>query len=63
MERKKKLASAIAGAITAHIRLEEEAGAKKLARLGVGIKSLWGVSARQDTMQLKRLYQMRLQKK
>lgn len=63
MERKKKLASAIAGAITGYLQLEEEAGARKLARLGGGINSLWGVSARQDTMQLKRLYQMRLQKK
>jgi hypothetical protein len=63
MKRKEKLASAMAGAITAYIRLEEEASAQKLARVRGGINSLWGVSARQDTMQLKRLYQMRFPKK
>ena len=60
MENKKKLASAIAGAITAYIRKEEEARAKMLAGTRAGIASLWGVSARQDTMQMSKLYQLKL---
>lgn len=63
MEKKGKLASAIAGAITAYIRTEEEVRAKKLAGTRAGIANLWGVSARQDTMQLSKLYQLGLLKK
>lgn len=63
MENKGKLASAIAGAIMAYIRTEEEGSAKILAGSRAGIASLWGVSARQDTMQLRRLYQLRLTNK
>ncbi|MBW1839066.1 MAG: hypothetical protein JRI49_03945 [Deltaproteobacteria bacterium] len=60
MKKRSKLTSAIAGAIMAHIRTEEEARAKMLAGTRAGIASLWGVSARQDTMQLSKLYQLRL---
>ena len=63
MEKKGKLASAIAGAITAYIKAEEAARAKMLAGSRAGISSLWGVSARQDTMQLSKLYQLRLTNK
>ena len=63
MERKGKLASAIAGAIVAYIRMEEEARAKMQASTRMGIGNLWGVSARQDTMQLSRLYQLRITKR
>lgn len=63
MEKRGKLASAIAGAIAAYIKLEEEARAKTLTRSRVGITNLWGVSARQDTMQLRGLYQLRFPKK
>jgi len=63
MEKKGRLASAIAGAIMAYIRTEEEARAKMLAGTRAGIASLWGVSARQDTMQLSKLYQLRLTRK
>jgi len=63
MEKKGKLASAIAGAIKAYIRMEEEAMAKRIAGARMGIATLWGVSARQDTMQLSRLYQLRLTRK
>ena len=60
MEKRRKLTSAIAGAIMAYIKAEEEARAKMLARSRVGIGSLWGVSARQDTMQLSKLYHLRI---
>ena len=63
MEKKSKLASAIAGAIVAYIRMEEEARAKMLAGARVGMVNPWGASARQDTMQLRRLYQLGLTKK
>jgi len=63
MEKRGKLASAIAGAIMAYVRMEEEARAKRQASTRVGIGSLWGVSARQDTMQLSKLYQLRLTKR
>ena len=63
MERKRKLASAIAGAIATYIRLEEEARAEALVRSGGGIPSLWGISARQNAMQLRNLYQLRFPKK
>lgn len=63
MDRKRKLASAIAGAILAYMKLEEEAKAKRLAHSKMGVSSLWGISARRDTMQLKQLYQMRFLKK
>ena len=63
MEKKGKLATAIAGAIAAYIKLEEEAKAKILARSRVGITNIWGVSARQNTMQLRGLYQLRFPKK
>ena len=60
MKRKSKLTSAIAGAVMAHIRMEEEARAKMLAGTRAGIASLWGLSARQATMPLSKLYQLRL---
>ena len=63
MEKKGKLATAIAGAIAAYIKLEEEAKAKILARSRVGITNIWGASARQNTMQLRGLYQLRFPKK
>ena len=63
MEKKGKLASAIAGAIMAYIRMEEEARAKMQASTRMSIASLWSVSARQDTMQLRRFYQLRFFKR
>ena len=62
MEKKKKLMSAIAGAVMSYIKLEEEARAKMVLQPGIGL-NLWGISARQDTMQLRRLYQLRLPKR
>jgi hypothetical protein len=63
MEKKGKLASAIAGAIMTYVRMEEEARAKMQASTRMGSVNLWSASARQDTMQLSRLYQLRLTKK
>jgi hypothetical protein len=63
MEKKGKRASAVAGAIMHYIKTEEEARAKMLAGTRAGIAGLWGVSARQDAMQLRKLYQLRLIKK
>lgn len=63
MKKKGKLASVIAGAIAAYIKLEEEARAGVLARSRGGIPSLWGTSARQNAMQLRNLYQLRFPKK
>ena len=57
---KKKLASAITGAITAYIRMEEEARTKESEKSPGKTINLWGVSARQDTMQLQRLCQLRV---
>ena len=62
MEKKGKLASAIAGAIMAYVRMEEEARAKMQTSTRMGMGNLWGASARQDTMQLSRLYQLRITK-
>ena len=59
MNRKEKLASVLTGAITAYLQQEEESHAKALERSSrTGTKSPWGLSARQDTMQLRRLYQL-----
>ena len=63
MEKRKKLASVIAGAIAAYIRLEEEVRAEVLVRSRGDIKSPWGISARQNAMQLRNLYQLRFPKK
>jgi hypothetical protein len=63
MEKKGKLASAIAGAIMAYVRMEEETRAKMQASTRMGSVNLWRAGARQDTMQLSRLYQLRLTKK
>ena len=58
-----KLMAAISVAVTTFIKLEEEARASVLTTTPRGISNLWGVSARQDTMQLRRLYQLRLSKR
>jgi len=63
MEKKEKLMSAIAGAVMAYIKAEEETRSKMMVKAKIGLASLWGISARQDTMQLRRLYQLRLSKK
>jgi len=63
MKKKGKLASVIAGAIAAYIKLEEEERAEALVRSRGGIPSLWGISARQNAMQLRNLYQLRFPKK
>ena len=61
--KKSKLMAAISVAVTTFLKIEEEASAKLLARKPNGMANLWGVSARQDTMQLRRFYQLRLIKK
>jgi len=63
MGEKEKRASAISAAIMAYIKIEEETRSKMMAQPRVCLASLWGISARQDTMQLRRLYQLRLPKK
>ena len=63
MKKKGKLASVIAGAVAAYIKLEEEARAEVLVRSRGGIPNLWGASARQNAMQLRNLYQLRFPKK
>jgi hypothetical protein len=61
LNKKEKLASALTGAIAAYIKQEEEGRAKALEHFSrTGLKSPWGLSARQDTMQLRRLYQLRI---
>lgn len=61
MNKKEKLASILTGAIAAYLQQEEEARAKALAHTSsTGPQSPWGLSARQDTMQLRRLYQLRM---
>jgi hypothetical protein len=61
VSKKEKLASAVTGAIAAYIQQEEEARAKAPERSSrAGPKSPWGLSARQDAMQLRRLYQLRI---
>ncbi len=63
MKKKGKLTSVIAGAIAAYIKREEEARAEALVRSRGGISSLWGISARQNAMQLRNLYQLRFPQK
>jgi len=63
MEKREKLMSAAAGAVMVYIKLEEEARSKMMVQPRIGLANLWGISARQDTMQLGRLYQLRLPKK
>ena len=60
MRNKAKLASAITGAIKAYITMEKEARAKESEKSPGRAINLWGISARQDTMQLQRLCQLRL---
>jgi hypothetical protein len=61
LNRKEKLASALTGAIAAYLQQEEEAKAQAFERSSLTRpKSPWGLSARQDTMQLRRLYQLRI---
>jgi len=61
LNKKEKLASVLTGAIAAYLQYEEESHAKALDRSSrTGLKSPWGLSARQDTMQLRRLYQLRI---
>ena len=61
MNKKKKLASALTGAIAAYLQQEEESHAKTIEHSPrTGPKSPWGLSARQDAMQLRRLYQLRI---
>ena len=61
MNKKEKLASVLTGALAAYLQQEEEARAKAFAHSScTGQQSPWGLSARQDAMQLRRLYQLRL---
>jgi hypothetical protein len=60
LKRKEKLAPAIAAAIAAYLKQEEKAIVKKRGDSRSGPASVWGQSGRQDTMQLKRLFQLRL---
>ena len=61
MDKKEKLASVLTGAIAAYLQKEEESHAQALERSSrSGAESPWGLSARQDTMQLRRLYQLRI---
>jgi len=60
---KSKLMAAISVAVTTFLKLEEEARAKVLAKAPRGAVNLWSVSARQDTMQLRRLYQLGFSKR
>jgi hypothetical protein len=60
MKNRRKLASAIAGAVMAYIRAEEEARVKEAEKTSGRAVSLWGVGARQDAMQLRKLFQLRL---
>jgi hypothetical protein len=62
LKKKEKLASAIAAAIAEYIKQEERARLKKREDSRTGLSSMWGQSGRQDTMQLRRLFQLRLTK-
>jgi hypothetical protein len=62
LKKKEKLASAIAGAIAEYIKQEERARLKKREDSRAALNSMWGQSGRQDTMQLRRLFQLRLTK-
>ena len=60
LKKKEKLTSAIAGAIAEYIKQEEASRSKKRAGSPIGPLSIWGQSGRQDTMQLRRLFQLRI---
>ena len=60
MEKKQKLTPAIVAAIAEFLKQEEEAVLKKREDPRSGPASAWGQSGRQDTMQLTRLFQLRL---
>jgi hypothetical protein len=62
LKKKEKLASAIAGAIAEYLKQEEKARLKKRDDSRSAHASIWGQSGRQDTMQLRRLLQLRLTK-
>jgi hypothetical protein len=63
LKKKEKLASAIAAAIAEYIKQEERIRLKKREDSWTGLRSMWGQSGRQDTMQLRRLFQLRLIKR
>jgi hypothetical protein len=62
LKKKEKLASAIAGAIAEYLKQEDKARLKKRGDSRCAPASVWGQSGRQDTMQLRRLFQLRLTK-
>ena len=63
LQKKEKLASAIAGAIAEYLKQEKRARLKKREDSRFGLGSQWGQSGRQDTMQLRRIFQLRITKR
>lgn len=60
MQKREKIASAVAGAIAAYLKQDEEARLLKREHARASSVGLWGQSGRQDTMSLRRLYQLRI---
>ena len=63
MEKNDKRAAAMAAAIATYRKEKEEQQVFIQSSLQLQQINPWGLSARQDTMQLRRLYQLRLHKK
>ncbi len=63
MEKAGKHAPAIVGAVMAYIKLEEEEKVRRRSQRNPSHPDPWKMSARQDTMQLRRLSQLGFAKK
>ena len=59
-EEKKGLVSAISAAVTTYMKLEEEALSAASSRKGKALMNIWGVAGRQEIMEMRRLWQLRI---